>query len=1486
MVVTMPPPPDILQGMEGFMEMLGTPNPRLAAQRFWNIGRAVLQGNMQASNGGVPLTLAHMDALCDYWRPWKDFPIRPGNLSENPAPLRVRPPPQSEAAAPFLWRWFDLPTPWLHAEHDIGLAIESFPLPVAKIVDPHPGGPAHLVSLSAIWHLLPNAKPVAEFFNPRHRDFWAFAEGMGVLMSSLVPSMRARAALEKSGVAIPSPSPMQFHQFMGTPGAWLAALGWVGGAPNQSQAMQRAVLSMLGTVCASLPPSCVVCGMPIALGKFPGALVRQLLHDLDLDAGWGRGCVGLWPSLESDVPVEWVVWLSIRASRGTTTLALGFCRAMLAGVIEKFEDAFPTNLHDRVPVCRLPAECTESLKSALKGDDKTYLTFNRFLARDTGFSAAENVILHEVVYTSNFGAYVRYNAKAMVASYLALVAEKHSRAFQGTQNMSGDVVMFDASRVCKLDLLLVHLQSNEMYTCAPVTVLKDQSGAQTPTRALAALHDTTIRDCGRKGRRAGEATRAYCLAVFRAVFTSLHFLDCSAWISRSFVPGTGGWTRHTAENDHQYYYHTVNHVSNWCLSIELQRRLHSLVRVLVFAADEGSEGWSLFNFLANYVRMRIMFFRDPPHRLSNLFTNAMRTVPSVMISMLKIHVIHKYRRAPFGGGKFWRELQETLRLLLDHSDHLHPMIDIYATAIARDHNMSPDRVANNPALLQELLRHMLVGPLGPKVELRRWWTFYDAGRDVDKMWHTMLLSLVVLFGILGEDASVVARTTSCVVGKDDMQEVKTFKFKVQTLVTLFDSRNQRVLRSVLCCFKRIRKHHGAYIEDCLVRANSLRYQLFWSCRESWIWSIVSPTLHDSIADVTAWINLGFGADVEPVDVHLLAGVSEDADEDQDMLVRHVRLTMSLLQQLTVYVMSPQSPPWCYCGILSTNPGRKLECVAHMRKIHMLILLLESSRTLLHARLFQKLTFIHWAVVREPLELYAAGRWDLSSPYAEDARAYVQSMHGGESYLTTLALENGFNDLRDNEQRGARHKQRSPNLLQALAISSMATRYKDKANLVELNPEDVARADKYHCRPQVFQARGSSSEAEFAFNPDAITEQRRNWTGISLDSLVAEQSLFRALLETDESQWAGLAFALLFRQHMVVKCHTTDIVSYVYNVFPWYISLLDLRTIDGVSIFDMDASPDRIRECVPITSYADYCAYDHQISLNTRGACTVRFTIIEAHDVVSYAARTFAHLYTAAQLRQLLDLFDVKHSGNKLNLVELLLDYADVTGDEKEAMLDLVRQQMAKRARRTEANAAAAETDVADDADHEDEPPEAADIHAAIPPILADIAPAELMFAINGCPAGGAIMEEEEGYPDDLVEAPSRSTPKRNRGSGGASTSCPPWPTAPVEPPLEPPPSHPAPPDAAPAATRAAIDVRFPREDEMVAPPGCTLRCYTEIGGKASWLAKLPPNVTFEGYASHRRNFGTYSRTKLMAQHECWTWLGRAEASGVLTPMPA
>ena len=147
---------------------------------------------------------------------------------------------------------------------------------------------------------------------------------------------------------------------------------------------------------------------------------------------------------------------------------------------------------------------------------------------------------------------------------------------------------------------------------------------------------------------------------------------------------------------------------------------------------------------------------------------------------------------------------------------------------------------------------------------------------------------------------------------------------------------------------------------------------------------------------------------------------------------------------------------------------------------------------------------------------------------------------------TLALENGFNDLRDNEGRGARHKARSEQTLQTLSLNSMKARYNETAPLVQAEASDLAGQSQTHVRNDVFQgAKAPTSATDTGLEAQSLVDARSSWKSTSPLQFTNDQlGLLHALQRCPEENWDKLWLAKLFKPHMVIRKASNDEVYYV------------------------------------------------------------------------------------------------------------------------------------------------------------------------------------------------------------------------------------------------------------------------------------------------------------------------------------------------------
>ena len=110
-------------------------------------------------------------------------------------------------------------------------------------------------------------------------------------------------------------------------------------------------------------------------------------------------------------------------------------------------------------------------------------------------------------------------------------------------------------------------------------------------------------------------------------------------------------------------------------------------------------------------------------RISNLFTNSLKSVRPIMVMQLMTLIVHKLRRGPAGTGKMWNELCEAMELLTSHPNRNAALIDRYAEAILNDRGLPKE---SSTSTVLNTMRQMLVEGKGPVVQTRRWFTIFDA----------------------------------------------------------------------------------------------------------------------------------------------------------------------------------------------------------------------------------------------------------------------------------------------------------------------------------------------------------------------------------------------------------------------------------------------------------------------------------------------------------------------------------------------------------------------------------------------------------------------------------------------------------------------------------------------------------------------------------------------------------------------------------------
>lgn len=396
--------------------------------------------------------------------------------------------------------------------------------------------------------------------------------------------------------------------------------------------------------------------------------------------------------------------------------------------------------------------------------------------------------------------------------------------------MSADVVTFDASRVSSKELLGIQVVTDDTMVVAPVSILLDQHAAMdTPGAMKLAATQLTARPGSKShGRRAGTATKLLAHALFWSLSSIFPYKDTSVWMPnaidkpasmRCYDESTGQW----------YNWNSISGESVWALDPSLWAGGQKGSRCLIWLCDEGSTGWSLFWFLC-WVGMRLLFWRDPSHRLNGTFVNGLRhNHRHAWKATLDLLIVHKFKRAPFGTGKFWRGARETAQMALQYLDH--PVITMFLPEIANDLQV-PLASLQNKAVLKIHFERFIKSGLGQRVECRRWFTLMKGNALLDRQWHILLVCLVLGCLMEGTCPWTAAARARQMYQSDD-ENARDFNFKAQVLAILLQPFTRHMLRSELVVFARLDQHHRAFQAKYSKPGESMKFNLYWASYKDW-----------------------------------------------------------------------------------------------------------------------------------------------------------------------------------------------------------------------------------------------------------------------------------------------------------------------------------------------------------------------------------------------------------------------------------------------------------------------------------------------------------------------------------------------------------------------------------------------------------------------------------------------------------------------------
>ena len=1227
-----------------------------------------------------PLQPAQLEALVSHLLPNLPFSVEPAvDLQPTVIPVvgGVLVPEGVAPVAPFAWRYLRLPVQW-HYQSERCLAT-AFPLPVA-VTQMRVDGYACLLSLTALWCLLPTKSPLHAVFSAG-REIWPSFATWHVSTQHVFLPRASWSRATQSDRGHPLSANFGFSQYMGTALAAFGLLCYLLQARKCAAPVQEKVFEILGSLLSKLVGPVVLkfggsqvvftsVGSDIAA---PGPILEAFLAAAGLLAQWSSAEAVRLGTLQSAVPIHHLVWIAFR--KGSSQLRLYIVHSV-AQALEKAMCERHETLHDSHGGVRLPPECASAqnpLSRVLKGGDKQAGLLSGLLSKSSGnFFKGIQVSLRDLGYLDAKGS-AKFLVESFVAAYLstAVTAVRHAIT-TSPSHCIGVALSFDASRVCKREAMVCHLQVGSLMVAAPLQFLADLDAVQDPRSALNVAAAAASRLKVRALPQARAKTKAYFIALLYVLHLLMPFGSACPWSASAPVVCPPGGMRLDGRLG-PYVCDNRAGSTRWCVPAALRAPwTPGLAHVLSLVADEASTGWSLYQYLAGPSHFRIMWHPDAAHRFTNCYLNAMRAVPQAFRMVHSVLLVHKFKRAPFGGGKFWREAQSAAKILANHGPTLHPLLEQYLAAIAQDLGVSALDLAEDPSQITAAM----TDNVGPRVEMRRWWTHYDASGPLVRTWHILLVAL--LFQELMEGRNPFARRRPSAASAEPANGVSSFAFKDAALSTLHNTGYLALLRSNLAIFRPLRTHFATFIRCSGDPQGCREFYACWADPRTWHQTLVAPALRHCLLDPAILLEIGLPSDIAPFAAPVSPHTGE-ASEHEELLLLHVRQTMEMVHQLVYFGLLYQSPPWCFFLLLEKKGAALLTFLGELRKTWELVLALESSTDPLQQALSKELHFHRWLCFREVFLLLEASGWQAVS---DMCRSLVSAMFCG--LPNTMACEAGFNDLRDHEQRGAKHMRRSQPFSAAVAIRSLELRKAESMETVRLSPEDIQHYARLHVPPAVFDCERRGPTTGFdGLDSDRIA--KGDWPKTSSRHFSTHLCLRqRALLATSPPEWPRLWIAGVFHPHTLLqemepRPPLAPRWLYVVAVTPYMLVACRLSWVTDSSLgFPCDPLVDLVT-LVPVVSWTAFKVRAYTLSLQGNIVLTPEG---ESISVMRHLLLNTVQFKPAALLSKCCqDLgLPVRKTAPMLELVEALLEAEGVEGPAAKAILSLVAELQVKRSR--------------------------------------------------------------------------------------------------------------------------------------------------------------------------------------------------------------
>jgi hypothetical protein len=166
-------------------------------------------------------------------------------------------------------------------------------------------------------------------------------------------------------------------------------------------------------------------------------------------------------------------------------------------------------------------------------------------------------------------------------------------------------------------------------------------------------------------------------------------------------------------------------VAIWSHCTELAAHFEDdALRILVIVSDRGPELWALVQALALFFLLRVFYQPDPLHCMAGVMGSTISCDKVVYKAAMGVVTVSKYVRAPFGSFRNWCAVISSIEWFLkEYSLNDSSVASDFVAGIAQDLGLSAEQLVGNVRELRRILTEFTKESCGPRVEMRRWFTW-------------------------------------------------------------------------------------------------------------------------------------------------------------------------------------------------------------------------------------------------------------------------------------------------------------------------------------------------------------------------------------------------------------------------------------------------------------------------------------------------------------------------------------------------------------------------------------------------------------------------------------------------------------------------------------------------------------------------------------------------------------------------------------------